>query len=233
MMARPFTATQIMQSAAVATGAGTALDVTGMTSCRIQVTIAASATITFEGSIGSGTMTAISFRNQASGAAATTATATGIYEANIAGLTSIQARISTWGSGAVTAIGAAVEGPTGNAAASIGSNVLGASAGAVLVASTAYEASHVLKSSAGTLVSLVGYNSKGSAQFIQLHNAASVPADAAVPVYTFTVAASSNFSLDISITGAPFTTGIVATNSSTGPAKTVGSADCYFSAVVI
>lgn len=108
----------------------------------------------------------------------------------------------------------------------------GATAGATLVNSSAYEASHVLKASAGTLVSVIGYNSKASAQFIQLYNSATVPADTAVPVCTINVAASSNFSVDVPITGMPFTTGIAVANSSTGPTKTVGSADCFFTAIV-
>jgi hypothetical protein len=113
-------------------------------------------------------------------------------------------------------------------------NTLGGSAaasGASVVSSTALEASHVLKASAGTLVSLVGYNSKVSAQFIQLHNSATVPADTAVPAYVFTVPAASNFSLDVP-GGIPFTTGISVCNSSTAPTKTVGAADCWFSAVI-
>jgi hypothetical protein len=52
--------------------------------------------------------------------------------------------------------------------------------------STAYEASRVLKAERGALLHLQGYNSKGSSQFIQIHDAASVPGDATAEVSTFT-----------------------------------------------
>ena len=97
--------------------------------------------------------------------------------------------------------------------------------------STALEASRILLNRSGHLVSLVGYNAKTSAQFIQIFNTTSVPADGAVPIYTFSVPASSNFSIDIP-TPAPFTVGISVSNSSTVATKTIGSADVWYTAVV-
>lgn len=95
---------------------------------------------------------------------------------------------------------------------------------------TAYAASLVISDRPARLVRVRGYNSKGSAQFIQLHDAASLPSDTAVPKYVATVAASSNFSIDFVVESRNFVNGIVVCNSSTGPTKTIGSADCWFDA---
>ena len=96
------------------------------------------------------------------------------------------------------------------------------------IASTAYATSIIAKASAGKLYSLHGYNSKATDQFIQIHNTTTLPADTAVPAYTFVAKALSNFTLPLPSAGRMFTTGIVVCNSTTGPTKTIGLADCWF-----
>lgn len=96
--------------------------------------------------------------------------------------------------------------------------------------STAYETNRVIKASSGILYSISGYNSKATAQFIQIHDAAALPADATAPKVLFTVPGLSNFSYSADKFGRFFANGIVVCNSSTGPTKTIGSTDCWFDA---
>lgn len=109
-------------------------------------------------------------------------------------------------------------------------NLLGQSDAPLSAEVSAYVASKVIKATGGRLFQLTGYNSKTSAQFIHVYDAASLPADTAVPKLILLVPASSNFSFDLPIAGRKFSHGIVVGNSSTGPTKTIGSADCWFNA---
>lgn len=94
--------------------------------------------------------------------------------------------------------------------------------------SVAYEASRVVKQKSGVLYGMIGYNSKASTQFIQLFDSAILPPEGAVPKVVISVAASSPFSIDYTQVGRSFKNGIVVCNSSTGPTKTIGSADCWY-----
>jgi hypothetical protein len=55
-----------------------------------------------------------------------------------------------------------------------------------------------------------------------------LPDDAAIPKVIIVVPASSNFSIDFGEHGRVFNNGVVICNSSTGPTKTIGLADCWF-----
>lgn len=96
--------------------------------------------------------------------------------------------------------------------------------------SAGYVANLNVKNTNGVLFGITGYNSLASAQFIQVHDANILPADAAVPTLVFAVAASSNFSLDFGIKGRKFNNGIVICNSTTANTKTIGAANCFIDA---
>ena len=97
------------------------------------------------------------------------------------------------------------------------------------VVSTALEASHVVKAGSGRLYKLTVNNTKASAQFIQVFNSTTVPADTAVPILSYVVAANANLDINFEA-GRFFSTGISVSNSSTSATKTIGSADCWIMA---
>lgn len=96
----------------------------------------------------------------------------------------------------------------------------------------AYANSLVIATNPAKLHRVTVYNNKGSAQFIQLHDAASLPADTAVPVAIIRMATATSFVWDFGDSGRVFQNGIVICNSSSGATKTIDAADCWFDAQV-
>lgn len=94
--------------------------------------------------------------------------------------------------------------------------------------STAYEASHVVKASPGRVYRIDVYSSLGSAQWIQLYNSTTLPANGVAPAAIIKIATIASVTWDFGPYGRYFSTGIVIGNSTTGPTKTIGAADTWF-----
>jgi hypothetical protein len=72
------------------------------------------------------------------------------------------------------------------------------------------------------------YSTKGSAQYLNVFDANTVPADAAVPLFSWPIAANNGVGFGFTPRGRQFQTGLVLCNSSTDATKTIGSADTFF-----
>ena len=72
------------------------------------------------------------------------------------------------------------------------------------------------------------YNTKASAQYLNVFDASTLPADNAVPLFSWALAANAGVGFGFTPRGRQFQTGLVLCNSSTDTAKTLGSVDCFF-----
>ena len=95
----------------------------------------------------------------------------------------------------------------------------------------ALAASLVAKAGPGTLYKITGTNTLATAQFLQVHDAASLPADGAIPKLVIAVAGNGNIDLDYGTIGRDFSNGIVICNSTTAPTKTIGAANLWLDAI--
>ena len=92
--------------------------------------------------------------------------------------------------------------------------------------SQVYVNSLVVKTGPGYLFGIAAYSSRSSSQWIQVFDTNTVPADGAIPAAIFVVLATSNLDLQW-VPPRTFLTGCVICNSTTGPTKTIGSADTW------
>lgn len=94
--------------------------------------------------------------------------------------------------------------------------------------SQALAASLVVTSGRCYLVSLTLSNTNTLAQYVQLHDAASLPANGAIPAVVLTASGSSDKFVSYALPGRFFNVGMVVCNSSTAGTLTLGAGDCFF-----
>jgi hypothetical protein len=99
-----------------------------------------------------------------------------------------------------------------------------------LYQSAAAEASVVVKGSAGRLFTVGMYNNNVATRYLQGFQAAALPANGTVPVFSIPVGAGASVFQLFGDRGLSFGTGIVLANSSTALTLTVGAADSLFTA---
>lgn len=92
-----------------------------------------------------------------------------------------------------------------------------------------YENARQIAAGRSLLLGLTVFSSNVASQWVQLFDSLTLPADGTPPVWIQTVAATGNLGF-LWIPGRVFEAGIWACNSTTGPTKTIGAADCYFDA---
>ncbi len=71
------------------------------------------------------------------------------------------------------------------------------------------------------------YNT-GSAQYLNIFDTGTLPAENAVPIFSWAIPANQGVAFAYPTNGARFKTGLVICNSSTDTKKTIGAADCFF-----
>lgn len=81
---------------------------------------------------------------------------------------------------------------------------------------------------------LIATNTNAAVRYIQIFDASSLPADGAVPLISFPLAAAASTQppIDFGVYGRTFSVGVVVCNSTTEGTKTIGSADSFFDLLI-
>jgi hypothetical protein len=95
---------ELLQNAAVATGAGTAIQMQGVNFLTVFITGITTATVSFEGTIDGTNWFAVGLKTAADGVAVTSATANGAFKLPADGpiLRQFRANITAWTAGTIT-----------------------------------------------------------------------------------------------------------------------------------
>ena len=219
-----------MQTAAVAVGNGTNMNVQGYVSAIISLTgtMGASTAVTFEASVDDTTFVSIAGHQIGlAGNLSPTTTNTGDFRFNVAAYKSIRARVSVFGTGSVTARGYAS--PIAGHPTTVNANIIAAlptgtnTIGNVgltpqttnglttfqLVAAATTNATNI-KASAGQVFGWYIYNSNAAARKVAFHNTAGAPTAGASVLFSLMIPPSAGANVEFT-NGITFSTGIAIT----------------------
>ncbi len=203
-----------MQNGATATGNGTTIALTGQGTVLFDVTISATATVTFEATTDAtqaARWTAINALQVGTQSLGSTATATGVYKSNITGFAYARARISSYGSGTVTVLGwTQPQDSIGYAATFPGTISTGGLSSYHLISAANTNATNV-KASAGQVFNIICSNINASPRYLHIYDKATTPSVGTdVPIWTLLIpGATSGGGLNASLpAGLQFSSGI-------------------------
>jgi|TARA_R100001530_G_scaffold32980_2_gene25917 hypothetical protein len=91
----------------------------------------------------------------------------------------------------------------------------------------------LVKPLGGVLLGLYGHN-KGSDQYVMLFDSTTAVSDGTSPsIHPIFISGSDNFFMEVPVRGMRFSNGLYVANSTTNTTLTIGSADCWFTVVMI
>ena len=102
------------------------------------------------------------------------------------------------------------------------------------ISNTTWDNDLVVRKGGGLMLGLLGSSKKTSAQWVMVFDSSSAVSDGTSPaIHPIFISAENNFFMEIPVRGINFENGIYVANSTTNTTLTLGSADCWFTAVII
>ena len=103
-----------------------------------------------------------------------------------------------------------------------------------MVSNTTWDNDLIVRRGGGVMLGLLGSSKKTSAQWVMVFDSKTAVSDGTAPaIHPIFIAAEDNFYIEVPVRGMNFENGIYVANSTTDTTLTLGSADCWFTAVII
>ena len=102
------------------------------------------------------------------------------------------------------------------------------------ISNTTWDNDLIVRRGGGVMLGLLGSSKNTSAQWVMVFDSKTAVSNGTAPaIHPIFIAAEDNFYMEIPVRGMNFENGIYISNSTTDTTLTQGSADCWFTAVII